>query len=295
MNRLEQGLGRMRAGFFASLDKILKRDLPDLSELEESLILADVGPDTTRELIVRLKQARQRGESARESLRVALVDLLDGASSAQALQLTASPSVVVVVGVNGTGKTTTLAKLAARMKEEGRTSVLAAADTYRPAAIDQLQILGGRVGARVVAHQPGSDPAAVAFDAIQAAVSGGNDLVLVDTAGRLHTRSALMDELGKICRVIGRALPGAPHEILLVLDATTGQNAIEQARVFKEAVGVTGVILTKLDGTARGGVVVAVRRRMGLPIRFVGVGEGMEDLLPFDAREFVEALLGPGR
>ena len=295
MNRLEQGLGRMRAGFFASLDKILKRDLPDLSELEESLILADVGPDTTRELIVRLKQARQRGESARESLRVALVDLLDGASSAQALQLTASPSVVVVVGVNGTGKTTTLAKLAARMKEEGRTSVLAAADTYRPAAIDQLQILGGRVGARVVAHQPGSDPAAVAFDAIQAAVSGGNDLVLVDTAGRLHTRSALMDELGKICRVIGRALPGAPHEILLVLDATTGQNAIEQARVFKEAVGVTGVILTKLDGTARGGVIVAVRWRMGLPIRFVGVGEGMEDLLPFDAREFVEALLGPGR
>jgi len=285
----------MRAGFFASLDKILKRDLPDLSELEESLILADVGPDTTRELIVRLKQARQRGESARESLRVALVDLLDGASSAQALQLTASPSVVVVVGVNGTGKTTTLAKLAARMKEEGRTSVLAAADTYRPAAIDQLQILGGRVGARVVAHQPGSDPAAVAFDAIQAAVSGGNDLVLVDTAGRLHTRSALMDELGKICRVIGRALPGAPHEILLVLDATTGQNAIEQARVFKEAVGVTGVILTKLDGTARGGVIVAVRWRMGLPIRFVGVGEGMEDLLPFDAREFVEALLGPGR
>ncbi|HSW10776.1 MAG TPA: signal recognition particle-docking protein FtsY [Bacillota bacterium] len=295
MNRLEQGLTRMRAGFFASLDKILKRDLPDFSELEESLILADVGPETTHELIDRLKQARQRGESARESLRVALVDMLDGASSAQTLRLTASPSVVVVVGVNGTGKTTTIAKLAARMKEEGRTSVLAAADTYRPAAIDQLQILGSRVGARVVAHQPGSDPAAVAFDAIQAAVNRGNDLVLVDTAGRLHTRSALMDELGKICRVISRTLPGAPHEILLVLDATTGQNAIEQARVFKEAVGVTGVILTKLDGTARGGVVVAVRRRMGLPIRFVGVGEGMDDLLPFDAREFVEALLGPGR
>jgi fused signal recognition particle receptor len=283
----------MRAGLFASLDKILKRDSPDLSELEESLILADVGPETTRELIERLKQARQRGESARASLRAALVEMLDGASSPPPSPPAAAPQVIVLVGVNGTGKTTTLAKLAARLHQQGKTSVLAAADTYRAAAIEQLRILADRVGARLVAHRPGSDPAAVAFDAIQAAVNRGNDLVLVDTAGRLHTRSALMDELGKICRVIGKALPGAPHEILLVLDASTGQNAIEQARVFKEAVGVTGVILTKLDGTAKGGVIIAVRRRMGLPIRFVGVGEGMDDLLPFDAREFVESLLGP--
>ncbi len=296
MSRLEQGLARMRAAFSASLDKILTgRGSPDLGDLEESLILADVGPETARKLIERLKHIPSRGESARDSLATALVDMLEGEPPAPGLRLSGTPSVLVLVGVNGTGKTTTLAKLAARLGKEGKTSVLAAADTFRPAAIDQLQVLADRVGARVVAHRPGSDPAAVAFDAVQAALKKGNDLVLVDTAGRLHTRAGLMDELGKICRVIGKALPGAPHEVLLVLDATTGQNAIEQARVFKEAVGVTGVILTKLDGTAKGGIVVSVRWRMGLPIRFVGVGEGMDDLLLFDSREFVQALLGPGR
>ncbi|MDQ7793723.1 MAG: signal recognition particle-docking protein FtsY [bacterium] len=281
----------MRSAFGAAFSRLLARGPADPAALEELLILADVGVEAARRILDRLSRS-SRGDPPREVLAGILVDIMD-AGPDQALNLSGRPSVVVFVGVNGTGKTTTLAKLAYRLGQDGKTAVLAAADTYRAAAIDQLNLWGERVGARVVAHRPGSDPAAVAYDAVQAALARGQDLVLVDTAGRLHTRTGLMDELGKVRRVLAGAVPGAPHEVLLVLDATTGQNALEQARVFKEAVAVTGVVLTKLDGTARGGIVVAIRERLGLPVKFVGVGEAVADLLPFDPRAFAEALLGP--
>jgi fused signal recognition particle receptor len=202
------------------------------------------------------------------------------------------PWVVVVIGVNGVGKTTTVGKLAALHAAAGRKVLLVAADTFRAAAIEQLGVWGERAGAEVIRQAPGANPAAVVFDGAKAALARGVDVVVVDTAGRLHTRTNLMDELKKVERVVAREIPGAPHEVLLVLDATTGQNALAQARTFAEALGVTGVVLTKLDGTARGGMAIAVRRELGVPIRYVGVGEAVEDLRPFDAREFADALLG---
>jgi fused signal recognition particle receptor len=228
----------------------------------------------------------------RQALESRLAAMLDGGQEGGALARSSDgPTVILIVGVNGTGKTTTAAKLARRLQREGRRVVLAAADTYRAGAIAQLQVWAERLGIPCVSGAPGGDPAAVAFDAVDAAVSRGMDTVIIDTAGRLHTQEGLMDELRKVVRVVGRRLPGAPHETLLVLDGTVGQNAIQQGRLFGEAVSPTGIVVTKLDGSARGGAVTALRRELGLPIRFLGVGEGLDDLQPFDPERFAQHLL----
>jgi fused signal recognition particle receptor len=266
-------------------------------ELEEALLAADVGVATATELVERLR-ARARAERAtgpalRELLRAELLEAVGSADRSLALDLLTDdqrPGIVLVVGVNGTGKTTTVGKLALALAEEGKQPVLAAADTFRAAATEQLVIWGDRVGAPVVRHQQGADPAAVAFDGLASARARGADVLLVDTAGRLHTKSNLMEELRKLRRVLERE-GGQVREVLLVLDATTGQNGLAQARQFTDAVGVTGVVLTKLDGTAKGGIVIAVQRDLGIPVKLVGLGEGPHDLAPFDPDAFVDALL----
>ncbi|HUF36631.1 MAG TPA: signal recognition particle-docking protein FtsY [Gemmatimonadales bacterium] len=269
----------------------------DLEKLERVLIEADFGVSATVELTQALEDEVRRGRlktegDLREALQSRLAGMLDGAENAGALaRAEPGPTVILLVGVNGTGKTTTAAKLARRLQREGRKVLLAAADTYRAGAISQLQIWAARLDVPCVAGSPGGDPAAVAFDAIDAAGSRGLDTVIVDTAGRLHTQEGLMDELRKVVRVIARRLPGAPHETLLVLDGTVGQNAVQQGRLFAQAVTPTGIVVTKLDGSARGGAVTALRRELGLPIRFLGVGESLDDLQPFDARRFAEHLL----
>ncbi len=269
----------------------------DLEKMEQVLIEADFGVASTVELTQALEDEVRRGKLKTEGdLRTALESrlsaMLDGAQNPGAIARAAEgPTVILLVGVNGTGKTTSAAKLARRLQREGRKVLLAAADTYRAGAIAQLQVWADRLGLPCVAGAPGGDPAAVAFDAIDAAVSRGLDTVVVDTAGRLHTQEGLMDELRKLVRVIGRRLPGAPHETLLVLDGTVGQNAVQQGRLFVQAVNPTGIIVTKLDGSARGGAVTALRRELGLPIRFLGVGETVEDLQPFDAKRFAQHLL----
>ena len=255
--------------------------------LEEALIAADVGVPTTAELVRRLEA---RGDLA--DLNAALVDEITALLHDEAgLDVSGAPSVVLVVGVNGTGKTTTIGKLAHRLSEHGRSVILAAADTFRAAAEEQLEIWAGRAGADFVGSERGGDPAAVAYDAIEAADARGRDVVIVDTAGRLHTQTNLMEELAKIHRVIARRLDGAPHETLLVVDATTGQNALQQARLFGQAVDVTGVALTKLDGSAKGGVALAIGHELGVPVKLIGVGERLDDLRPFDARDFARALV----
>jgi fused signal recognition particle receptor len=263
-------------------------------DLETLLIQADVGIETTAEILEELRiVVRDRGviytEELSELLRAELRARLD---SPPALQWNGRPSVIMVVGVNGSGKTTTIAKLGQRFRSEGKSLVFGAADTFRAAAVDQLQVWGDRLDVDVVAGAPESDPGAVAFSAVQSGSARGVDFVIVDTAGRLHTRFNLMEELKKVHRVIGKALPGAPHAIWLVLDATTGQNAMQQAKAFKEAVGVTGVILAKLDSSARGGMAFAIQRELGLPILFAGLGEKPEDLIPFDPDAFVNGILG---
>jgi len=279
MEQLDAALGRAPDG----LDAVL-------SELEEALVSADVGVRTTAVLLERVRQRVSRGGDPAEvrlALREEMVAMLDApAPSAPS----ARPWVVLVTGVNGVGKTTTIGKLGASNAEAGRRVLFVAADTFRAAAIDQLAVWAERTGADLVRQAPGADPSAVAFDGMKAAVARAVDVVLVDTAGRLHTRTNLMAELGKVRRVIAREVPGAPHETLLVIDATTGQNAIAQARSFLEAADVTGIVLTKLDGTARGGIVLAVRHELGMPIHYVGVGEAVDDLRPFVASEFVDAL-----
>jgi fused signal recognition particle receptor len=255
--------------------------------LEEALIAADVGVPATAELVRRL-EARPDVTELGRALAEEITALLQDPAT---LDVSARPSVILVVGVNGTGKTTTIGKLAERLREHGRSVVLAAADTFRAAAEEQLEIWAGRAKADFVGGQRGSDPAAVAFDAISAAEARGRDVVIVDTAGRLHTQSNLMEELAKIGRVIGRKLEGAPHETLLVIDATTGQNGLQQARLFAEAVSVTGVALTKLDGSAKGGIAVAIAHELGLPVKLVGVGERLDDLRPFDPDDFARALV----
>ncbi len=266
-------------------------------EVEEALIAADVGPSTTLELV---DAARRRianaGAETGEAVRVALADEVRERlerAGAGSFELGPAPSVILFVGVNGTGKTTTIAKLGARLGREGHTLILAAGDTFRAAAIEQLRIWGERIGAPVVAQRAGADPGAVAFDALQAAESRGVDAVLVDTAGRLQNKVQLMAELTKIRRVIERRLPGQPRHVLLVLDATTGQNGLAQAETFSREAGVTGIVLTKLDGSAKGGVAVAVADRLDVPILFVGVGEELEDLAPFDPAAYVEWLFAP--
>jgi fused signal recognition particle receptor len=263
------------------------------TELEELLIAADVGIPTTEKLIERVRQqAREekvsQGSMVRDILKSEMVAVLslDGST----VQVASPPRVTLVVGVNGGGKTTSIAKLAARAKGEGKRVILAAADTFRAAAIDQLQQWAQRVGVEVVAHKPGADPGAVVYDAMQAAQSRGVDGVIIDTAGRLHTKYNLMEELKKIRRVVAKVSPDAPHEVILVVDATTGQNGLAQARYFTEAVGVTGIFLAKLDGTAKGGIILAICDELKIPVRFVGTGEKLEDIAPFNAETFVEAL-----
>jgi len=269
----------------------------DLEKLEQVLIEADFGVAATVELTQALEDEVRKGKlkteaDLRRALEGRLSAMLDGDQQDGALARNPDgPTVILVVGVNGTGKTTTVAKLARRLQREGRRVVLAAADTYRAGAIAQLQVWAERLGIPCVAGVAGGDPAAVAFDAVDAAVSRGLDTVIVDTAGRLHTQEGLMDELRKVVRVVARRLPGAPHETLLVLDGTVGQNAIQQGRLFGEAVRPTGIIVTKLDGSARGGAVTALRRELGLPIRFLGVGEQLDDLQPFDPERFAQHLL----
>jgi fused signal recognition particle receptor len=263
-------------------------------ELETLLIQADLGMDTTTAVLDSLRRLVQRDGLTRsdeldQALRAELRSRLDNPPD---LTWTHKPSVIMMVGVNGSGKTTTIAKLGQRYQAEGRTLLFGAADTFRAAAVDQLQVWGDRIGVDVVAGAPESDPGAVAFNAVQSGAAHGVDFVIVDTAGRLHTRFNLMEELKKVNRVIGKALPGAPHAVWLVLDATTGQNALQQAKAFKEAVDVTGVILSKLDSSARGGFAFAIQRELGLPILFAGLGEKPEDLTPFDPDAFVDGILG---
>ena len=296
MRNILQGLARTRNAIFSRIAAVLGASevTPAVwDELEELLIQADVGVETTLELMERLRrrasgEAILRADRLQEALAEELRALLPDPPP---MNLGGRPlDVILVVGVNGSGKTTSIAKLAYRYRQQGRRVLLAAADTFRAAAMDQLRIWGQRAGCDVIAGPEGGDPGAVVFDAVQAARGRGMDMLIADTAGRLHTRFNLMEELRKVRRVAGRALEGAPHETLLVLDATTGQNALSQARHFQEAVEVTGVVLAKLDSTARGGMAFAVAHQLGLPIRFVGTGEGMEDLAPFDADDFVRGL-----
>jgi fused signal recognition particle receptor len=266
-------------------------DADTLEGLEEVLLMADVGVAASRRIVDAVAARQRRGESLRQLVRDEIVAVLRAADRGPApAPQPGTPRVVLIVGVNGTGKTTTIGKLANHLKREGRSPLICAADTFRAAAVDQLQVWADRAGVDMVRANEGSDPAAVVFDALTAGRARGRDVVLVDTAGRLHTRANLMQELEKIRRIASREIPGAPHETLLVLDATVGQNGLVQAREFMSVAGVTGIVLTKLDGTAKGGMAVAIANDLGLPIRFVGVGEGIDDLLSFDAEAYADAL-----
>jgi fused signal recognition particle receptor len=295
--RFRERLGRTRKNLAGGLERLFlgRREVNAevLDDLEEMLITADLGVDTTLRLVDAIREKVKRRElqdasRLKDALRDEMVQILKGPPAP--LRLT-KPWVILMVGVNGVGKTTTIAKLAHRDHSRGLNPLLIAADTFRAAAVEQLEIWGGRIGAQVVKQKTGADPAAVVFDGLEAAQARRADVVYVDTAGRLHTKVNLMEELKKIHRTATKKMPGAPHEILLILDATTGQNALSQARLFHEAVGVTGLILTKLDGTAKGGMALAVAHETGLPIRYIGVGEGMDDLQPFDPEAFVAAIL----
>ncbi len=300
--RLSEGLAKTRSVVRGSLDRLLGRaaDPALLEEFEAALIASDLGVHVAERVINRLKQSLQGTDASQatrvqEALQQTLLEALTPVTGPSLEQLIAKgpkPFVILAVGVNGVGKTTTIAKIAQRLVQGGRTPLLVAADTFRAAAIDQLQVWADRVGVELIRHRHGADPAAVAFDGLTAAKARSVDVVLIDTAGRLHTKSNLMDELRKVNRVIGQELPGAPHEVLLVLDATLGQNALAQARQFHQAVGVTGLALTKLDGTARGGIVVAIADELKLPVRLIGVGEGADDLQDFQPKAFVDALIG---
>ena len=287
LGRLRSSLGRTREGIRLPMRRFDPRRDESWEELEEGLISADVGVAATERLAERLRE-RRVADDLEPALVEEITTLLRGPGT---LAVSAKPSVVLVVGVNGTGKTTTIGKLAFRLAEHGRSVLVAAADTFRAAADEQLEIWAQRAGADFVGSARGADPAAVAYDAIDAAESRGRDVVLVDTAGRLHTQTNLMEELRKMRRVIAGRLDGAPHETLLVLDATTGQNGLGQARLFTDAVDVTGVVLTKLDGTAKGGIVLPIAVELGLAVKLIGVGETLEDLRPFDPAEFARALV----
>jgi fused signal recognition particle receptor len=298
LTRLRESLSRSRQALQAELSASLgeKVDAEAFERIEEALILADVGAPTTAEVVGRLEAEVEAGEltggeDVRARLTASLAEL--ASSDAARIDLSARPAIVMVVGVNGTGKTTTVGKLAWHLREElGLSVLIAAADTYRAAAIEQLETWAERSGVEIVRGSPGGDAGAVVFDAIAAAEARGLDVVIADTAGRLHTHGNLMEELTKVRRVVAKRLAGAPHETLIVIDATTGQNGLRQAQAFAEAVEVTGVVLTKLDGTAKGGIALAISRELGLPVKLIGVGEGLEDLRPFDAREFAAALVG---
>ena len=299
--RLRAGLAKTHDGFINKVERlVLRRNRVDaelLDEIEELYLQGDVGPRTTEELMERLRRALARGElrtpaEVLDFLKAQARQILAACAGALALP-ERGLGVILVVGTNGSGKTTTVAKLGRRLQREGRRVLLAAADTFRAAAADQLEVWGERTGLEVVSQKPGSDPAAVVYDTINAALARGYDTVIADTAGRMHTKVNLMEEMKKIRRTAAKLVPGAPHETLLVLDATTGQNAFSQLRLFHEAVGLTGLVLTKLDGTARGGVVLGLAREFPVPVKLVGVGEKVEDLQDFDPDAFVEALYAP--
>jgi fused signal recognition particle receptor len=295
--KLVRGLTRTREGIASSLKTAFAAHVVDeatLDELETSLLASDLGPSLTEEVLGEVRSRARAGAldgaGLREAMRAALRKVLDGAPLPD--DPVAPPHVVFIVGVNGTGKTTTIGKLAARERAAGRKVIVVAADTFRAAAIDQLERWAERAEVEVVRHREGADPSAVVFDAMKAARARGVDTVLVDTAGRLHTKAPLMAELEKMTRIARREIEAAPHEVLLVIDATTGQNGLAQAREFTKSAAITGVVLTKLDGTAKGGVALLIRRELGVPIRYVGVGEGIDDLLDFDPEAYVEGLLG---
>jgi fused signal recognition particle receptor len=297
--RLKSGLTKSRENWAQKIGTIFQNrnwDEESLDVMEENLIAADLGPKATQKLMDLLRRqspggAEDLGQEMSSRLQQAMVELLQASTtSPKTLPLSIRPWVIIFLGVNGVGKTTTIAKLAAQYRSAGKKVLLVAADTFRAAAIEQLEAWAQRVGVDVVKHRAGADPSAVVYDGIQAAKSRGIDVLLIDTAGRLHTKVHLIEELKKIRRVISREQPDAPHETLLVLDATTGQNGLQQARVFKEATDISGIVLTKLDGTAKGGVIVSIQEELGVPVRYVGVGEDVEDLQPFDASQFVRAL-----
>lgn len=294
--KISQGLKKTRDSLMNSVSSVLKgftRIDDDLfEELEEILVMGDVGANTASHICQTLReQVKEQGvtdpAAIRSLLKNIVADMLEGG---QELTLNTKPAVILVIGVNGVGKTTTIGKMAANFKAQGKKVILGAADTFRAAAIEQLEIWADRAGVDIVKHGQGADPAAVVFDTVSAAKARGADIVICDTAGRLHNKKNLMDELAKIGRVIDRELPDADKEILLVVDATTGQNAVNQAREFKAAAGITGIVLTKLDGTARGGVVLAIREDLQVPVKFIGVGEGIDDLQPFDPAQFAAGL-----
>lgn len=297
-SRLRESLSKSRQEVGGKLSELMSRtrkiDNAFFDELEEILIGADVGLAATLEVVARLREKKlHTQEEVMAALQEELLSLVGREPPGLNLGPGPGPSVIMVVGVNGSGKTTSIGKLAYRLRQEGKTVVVAAADTFRAAASDQLRIWAERAGVYLVAQEHGTDPAAVAYDAVQAARARGFDVVIVDTAGRLQTKVNLMEELKKVQRVIGRELDGAPHEVLLVLDATVGQNGLSQARIFQEATGVTGVVLTKLDGTAKGGIVIGIARELSLPVKLVGTGEKLEDLDDFRPQEFIDALLAP--
>ena len=297
-DKIKAGLAKTRAAFTSTLEEVFENadaiDEDFFEELEETLILADLGMDTVSKLMEELRRrVVNRGltttEHVRFNLKLILNDMLNVGSTE--LNLSTKPSVILVIGVNGVGKTTTIGKIAKQLVDQGKQVTLVAGDTFRAAAADQLEIWADRSGASIVRQNEGADPAAVVFDGIQSAKAKGSDVIIIDTAGRLHNKTNLMNELNKISRIVDRELPGAAKEVLLVLDGTTGQNGLIQAKTFKEIAGVTAIAITKLDGTAKGGIVIAVADALKVPVKFVGVGEQAEDLMPFVAKDFVEALI----
>ena len=292
-DKIKAGLKKTRAQLGGAFASFTGANDEFFEELEELMILADIGVETSEEVIEELK-ARTKEQNLRggEEIRAAVTEILAEKMEAgdAGLKLDTVPSVILVIGVNGVGKTTTIGKLAVQLRQEGKKVLLSAADTFRAAAADQLAIWAQRSGADIVRHEENSDPASVVYDSIAAAKARGTDVIIVDTAGRLHNKSNLMNELNKISRIIDRELPGADRETLLVLDATTGQNGLIQAKQFREAAGLTGIVLTKLDGTAKGGIAVAIADQLKLPVKYIGVGEQADDLIRFNGREFVEAL-----
>jgi fused signal recognition particle receptor len=298
-DRMKEAVTRTRENLSQRIEEVVsigkEIDRATLDDLEATLIGADLGNTTTREVLDKLRERADRkqiknADELKRLLKEELLNILNAANIRPVQKVDGTSEVILVVGVNGTGKTTTIGKLSQVFRSQGKTVLLCAADTFRAAAIEQLEIWGQRTGTEVIRTKAGGDPAAVLYDALQAASARHTDYVIVDTAGRLHTKTNLMAELDKMRRTAQRIIPGAPHETLLVMDATTGQNGLQQARQFTDAVGVTGIVLTKLDGTAKGGVVVAISRELGLPVRYVGVGEKAGDLLPFNAKDFVDSL-----
>ncbi len=299
LERMKEAVTRTRENLSERIEEVVsfgkEIDQATLDDLEAILLSADLGTSTTHEILEKLREKAnykqiKNVDELKRLLKEEILAILAAVDSQPVSKVEGSPEVILVVGVNGTGKTTTIGKLAQVLRSDGKTVLLCAADTFRAAAIEQLEVWGHRTGTEVIRTKAGGDPSAVLYDALQAASSRHTDYVIVDTAGRLHTKANLMAELEKMRRIAQRVIPGAPHETLLVMDATTGQNGLQQARQFTQSAGVTGIVLTKLDGTAKGGVVVAISREMGVPVRYVGVGEKVGDLLPFDPRDFVDSL-----